>query len=89
MVNKGEKVEKIISDENYTELKKRYDDLFQDEKNLFAISDRLKQLEKDPDGDVLRYFYCNEILYIITGGFIEYRDLNRLKKEGQSFFLWD
>ena len=81
MNSKGEEVEKILSDEKYIELKKKYDDLFQDEKNLFAISDRLKQLEKDPDVDVLRFFYCNEILYIITGGFIEYRDLNRLKKD--------
>lgn len=81
MNSKDEKAVEVLGAEDYMEMKKRYDDLFQDEKNLFAISDRLKQMDKDPDVDALRSFYCNEILYIITGGYIEYSDLNRLRKD--------
>lgn len=52
----------------------RYDELFKDEKNLFAISDRLNEMSDDPVVDDLRAIYCDEILFEITAGYIEYGD---------------
>ena len=60
----------------------RYDELFGDEKNLYAIADRLDQMAGDPDVEHLRGEYCNEILYQITAGYIEYPEHKRLKENG-------
>lgn len=79
MSGKGEK--EMLSADDYTRGQKRYEDLFRDVKNLYEISDRLKEMEKDPDIEELRSLYCNEILYIITGGFIEYGDRKNFHKD--------
>ena len=63
---------KTINEAEHDRIINRYDELFGDEKNLYAIADRLDQMAGDPDVEHLRGEYCNEILYQITAGYIEY-----------------
>ena len=73
---------KTINEAEHDRIINRYDELFGDEKNLYAIADRLDQMAGDPDVEHLRGEYCNEILYQITAGYIEYPEHKRLKENG-------
>ena len=64
--------DKTINEAEQDRIIDRYDELFGDEKNLFSIADRLDQMTDDPDVEHLRGEYCNEILYQVTAGYIEY-----------------
>lgn len=81
MTTHGTNKQELKSDEEYLRLQNKYNEAFKDVINLYEISDRLKKMEEDPDIDGLRSSYCNEILYAITGGFIEYGDFNKKKKD--------
>ena len=72
---------KTINEAEQDRIIDRYDELFGDEKNLFSIADRLDQMTDDPDVEHLRGEYCNEILYQVTAGYIEYPEHKRLKED--------
>ena len=60
---------------------KRYNELFSDVQDLYAISDKLKQMKADSDIENLRILYCEEILAGIIEGFIEYGERKYINED--------
>lgn len=53
-------------------LKQKYNELFPEDMAIIAMSDKLNAMKSGDETDFFRREFCNELVYSITAGYIEY-----------------
>ena len=69
-MSKAEK--KNIQSKEQERLERRYSELLGPDGDLFALDGKLSGLSNDPDVNVLRGAFCNELLYTLCAGYAKY-----------------
>ena len=67
-------------DDRMENLYELYDSLFPVEMPLLNISEELEKMEDHPDIEILRIIYCDQLLFVLSNGYIKWGDWGKLRK---------
>lgn len=64
------------------EIKEKYLKIAQEEQDVSAITNKIDLIEDRKEQEEIRSLFCDELIYAITGGFMEYaKDRKQFKKD--------
>ena len=66
------------------EQKKKYIELFPDDMTISDMSNKLDSMEQNDETALFRQEFCNELVYAITAGYIEYGTNADFKNEASN-----